>query len=217
MSSATAEQVRSLPVSPARRAARRRADRRRRLTVLAFMSPWILGFGIFFGYPLVETAWLSFNHYDLLSKPHYIGLANYRYFAQDPNLWPAARNTLWMICIAAPATVLFAFAVAMLLTRIRRGSTLFRSLFYLPTLAPAVAATLGFVYLFNPNTGPVNRVLGKLHLPQPLWFDDPRYAKPTLTLLGIWGFGTIMIVLLAALLDVPVQLYESAEMDGANG
>jgi multiple sugar transport system permease protein len=91
-----------------------------------------------------------------------------------------------------------------------------RTIFYLPTLAPPVAATLGFVYLFNARTGPVDKILGWLHLPQPLWFDDPHLSKPSLTLLGMWGVGTIMIIFLASLLDVPEQLYEAAELDGAN-
>jgi multiple sugar transport system permease protein len=198
------------------RAARRRADRRRRLTVLSFMSPWVVGFSVFFAYPLVTTAYLSFTHYDLLSSPRWVGLANYRFMGEDPNFWPGVRNSLWMIVIAVPVTVLFAFCVALTVSKAKRGAGLLRTVFYLPTLAPPVAATLGFVYLFNARTGPVDKILGWLHLPQPLWFDDPHFAKPALTLLGMWGVGTVMIIFLASLLDVPVQLYEAAELDGAN-
>ncbi len=198
------------------RRARRRADRRRRLTVLAFMSPWIVGFTVFFGYPLLTTAYLSLTHYDLLSSPRWIGLANYRFMMRDPNFWPGVRNSLWMIVVAVPVTVTFAFCVALTVGKARRGAGLLRTLFYLPTLAPPVAATLGFLYLFNPRTGPVDRILGSLHLPQPLWFDDPHLAKPSLTLLGMWGVGAVMIIFLASLLDVPRQLYEAAELDGAN-
>jgi len=200
----------------AARIAKRRANRRRRLTVLSFMSPWIVGFTVFFAYPLVTTAYLSFNHYDLLASPRWVGLANYRFMGQDPNFWPGVRNSLWMILIAVPVTVVFAFCVALTVSKARRGAGLLRTVFYLPTLAPPVAATLGFVYLFNARTGPIDKILGWLHLPQPLWFDDPHLAKPALTLLGMWGVGTVMIIFLASLLDVPVQLYEAAELDGAN-
>jgi len=200
----------------ASRLAKRRADRRRRLTVLSFMSPWIIGFTVFFGYPLVTTAYLSYTHYDLLSSPRWVGLANYRFMGKDPNFWPGVRNTLWMIVIAMPITVLFAFCVALTVSKAKRGAGFLRTVFYLPTLAPPVAATLGFVFLFNARTGPVNEILGWLHLPQPLWFDDPHLAKPVLTLLGMWGVGTVMIIFLASLLDVPTQLYEAAELDGAN-
>jgi multiple sugar transport system permease protein len=198
------------------RRARRRADRKRRLTVLAFMSPWVVGFSVFFGYPLVTTAYLSFTHYDLLSSPRWVGLANYRFMMRDPNFWPGVRNSLWMIAIAVPLTVVFAFCVALTVSRAKRGVGFLRTVFYLPTLAPPVAATLGFLYLFNPRTGPVDRILGFLHLPQPLWFDSPHLAKPSLTLLGMWGVGSIMIIFLASLLDVPRQLYEAAELDGAH-
>jgi multiple sugar transport system permease protein len=104
----------------------------------------------------------------------------------------------------------------MLLTKARRGVGLFRTIFYLPTLAPPVAATLGFVYLLNPSTGPVDQLLRKLHLPAPLWFHDPTWAKPALVLLALWGVGDLMIIFLASLLDVPVQLYEAASIEGAN-
>ena len=196
--------------------AKRRAAWRRRGLVAAFMSPWILGFTIFFGYPLVFSAYLSFTHYDLLSPPRWIGLANYRYlFTTDQTVWPAVKNTLWFISIAVPLQVLFALGISIMLSRARRGVGVFRTVFYLPALAPPVAATLGFVYLLNPATGPVNTVLGKLGIQGPLWFDSPQWAKPSLTLLALWGIGNTMIIFLAAVLDVPRHLYESAELDGA--
>jgi multiple sugar transport system permease protein len=180
------------------------------------MSPWLAGFSVFFGYPLVMSVYLSFTHYDLLSSPRWIGSANYRYlFHDDPQFWPGVRNTLWFIAIAVPLQVLFAFGIALMLARAKRGLGFFRTVFYLPALAPPVAATLGFVYLLNPATGPVNVVLGKLGIQGPLWFQDPHWAKPSLTLLAIWGVGNTMIIFLAAVLDVPQHLYESAELDGA--
>ncbi len=180
------------------------------------MSPWVVGFTIFFGYPLIYSAYLSFTHYDLLSAPRWVGLANYRFlFGADQQVWPAVYNTLWMIGIAVPLQVLFAFSIAVMITRARLGVGLFRTVFYLPTMAPAVAATLGFVYLFNPATGPVNTILEQFGISGPLWFQSPSLSKPSLTLLGIWGVGNTMIIFLAALLDVPKHLYESAELDGA--
>src|SRR3954451_630857 len=201
---------------PDRRRAQRRAAWRRHATVLAFMAPWILGFGIFFGYPLIWSAYLSFTHYDLLSSPRWIGLANYRYlFETDQRIWPAVRNTLWLIAVLVPLQVLFAFVVATMLARARQGVGFFRTVFYLPALAPPVAATLGFVYLLNPATGPVNAALSAVGIHGPLWFNDPHWSKPALTLLLLWGVGNMMIIFLAALVDVPRGLYESAELDGA--
>jgi multiple sugar transport system permease protein len=180
------------------------------------MSPWIAGFSIFFGYPLVTTAYFSFTHYDLLSSPRWLGLANYEYlFNGDQRIWPAVSNTLWLIGVAVPLNVLFALGVALMLARARSGVGVFRTIFYLPALAPPVAATLGFVYLLNPSTGPVNTILEHLGIDGPLWFNSPSWSKPSLVLLGLWAVGNMMIIFLAAVLDVPRELYESAELDGA--
>src|SRR6266540_2609539 len=121
----------------------------------------------------------------------------------------------WIIAFLVPLQVIFAIATATVLTRIRRGLTLYRTIFFLPSMVPLVAAALGFIYLLNP-AGPVNRLLHLLHLPEPLWFVDPRYTKPGVALIGLWGIGQTMIIFLAALLDVPKQLYEAAEIEGAN-
>jgi multiple sugar transport system permease protein len=194
----------------------RRAQWRRRRTVLAFMSPWIVGFTVFFGYPLITTVYLSFTHYDLLEPSRWIGLANYKYmFTQDKQIWPAISNTLWLVAIMVPLKVMFAFGVAVMLTRARQGVGVFRTIFYLPALAPPVAATLGFVYLLNPATGPVNSALRVIGIDGPLWFSSPSWSKPALTLLLLWGVGNTMIIFLAALIDVPRSLYESASLDGA--
>jgi multiple sugar transport system permease protein len=180
------------------------------------MSPWIVGFTVFFGYPLVASVYLSFTHYDLLSRPRWVGTANYSFMLHhDPQIWNAVRNTLWLMAFAVPLQVIFAFGVAAMIARAKAGAGFFRTVFYLPTLAPPVAATLGFTYILNPATGPVNTILGWLGITGPLWFESPAWSKPSLVLLGLWGIGNAMIIFLAALLDVPRQLYESAELDGA--
>jgi len=125
------------------------------------------------------------------------------------------KNTLWLIVVLVPLQVLSAFGLALMLARARQGVGIFRTIFYLPALAPPVAATLGFVFILNPATGPVNTILGHLGISGPLWFQDPHWAKPSLMLLGIWGVGNTMIIFLAAVLDVPRTLYESAQLDGA--
>ena len=190
---------------------------RRRLTVLAFLTPWLLGVTIFFVYPLIDTIYLSFTRYDLLSPPQWIGLRNYEFlFTKDPQVQQAAWNTLWLVVILVPARMLFGLAVSTLVVRLRAGLGVFRTVFYLPALVPPVAGVLAFVFLFNPATGPVNQILGALGLPQPLWFNDPTLSKPSLVLLGLWGIGDIMIIFLASLLDVPKEQYEAAALDGVN-
>jgi multiple sugar transport system permease protein len=213
-----AEAGASAPARPAldRGRARKKAAWRRRRLVLALMSPWIVGFTVFIAYPLLMSVYLSFTHYDLLNPPRWLGTANYRYmFGADEEIWPAIRNTLWIIGVGVPLQVLFAFGIAVMLTRAKHGVGFFRTVFYLPALAPPVAATLGFVYLYNPATGPVNTVLRHIGIDGPLWFNDPAWAKPSLVLLSLWGVGNTMVIFLAAILDVPKHLYESAELDGA--
>src|ERR671936_426555 len=216
MTSAPVAHEHAVVATLARRRARRRAAWRRRGLVLLLMSPWLVGFSVFFGYPLVMSGCLSLTHYDLLSSPQWRGFANYHYlFHDEPRFWPSVWNTLWFIGIAIPLQVRFAFGIALMLAPAKLGLGFFRTIFYLPALAPPVAATLGFVYLLSPANGPVNIILGHLGIHGPLWFQSPGWAKPSLTLLQIWGVGNTMIIFLAAILDVPQHLYESAELDGA--
>jgi len=167
---------------------------------------------------MLSSLYFSFTKYDLLSTPRWNGLGNYSFmFTRDPTFWKAIKNTLWIIAVGVPTRVVFAIFTATLLTKRRRSVGAYRTMFFLPSIAPAVAATLGFVYLLNPATGPVNHLLGLLHLPKPLWFFDPTWSKPGLVLLGLWGVGDAMIIFLAGLLSVPAQLYEAADIEGARG
>jgi multiple sugar transport system permease protein len=195
---------------------RRKHARKRLLTVLGFMSPWIVGFSVFFVYPLLATIYYSFTRYDLINNPVLVGLRNYSYLLHnDPLLWQSVRNTLWLVAAITIGRVGYGLMCALVLAKIRHGSGLYRTLFYLPALAPPVAAALAFVFLFNPGTGPVNQLLSHLGISGPLWFNDPNLAKPALTVLALWASGEVMVILLAAVLDVSPELYEAAGLDGA--
>ncbi|MGI5126578.1 carbohydrate ABC transporter permease [Pseudonocardia sp. CA-107938] len=203
--------LRKLPPAGVTRGSRLREFR----TVASFMAPVWLGLLIFFGYPLVATIWFSLNKFDLFSAPRWFGLGNFAYMLQDADLHRAAANTLWLVVVLVPVKVVAALAVALLLAKLRRSASFWRTVFYLPALIPPVAATVAFVFLFNPGTGAVNTVLGWVGIEGPLWFNDPYLAKPSLVLLAVWGLGDWMIILLAAVLDVPRERYEAAELDGA--
>jgi multiple sugar transport system permease protein len=201
-----------------RKPAGRRTFRRYR-AVFLFMLPWIIGFLVFILYPMLASLYYSFTRYDLLSDPEIVGLENYRFmFTKDPNFWQAMRNTLWIIAVGIPLQIIAALGTAMLLTRPRRGLKIYRTLFFLPTMAPPVAAALAFFFIFNPEIGPINQGLRAVGIDDPpLWFFDPRWSKWGLVFLGIWGIGQTMIIFLAGLLDVPRQLYEAADIEGASG
>ena len=195
-----------------------RAKTRRKVAIASMLAPAVAGLVVFFLYPLIASLYYSFTRYDLLSSPQWIGFKNYQFmFGKDPLIWQAARNTLWFVVILVPIRVVCSLAIAGLLVRARRAAGFWRTLFYLPALVPPVASVVAFVFLFNPGTGPVNVILKWLGIDGPLWFNDPNLAKPSLVLLGVWVVGDIMIIFLAALLDVPAEQYEAASLDGANG
>ncbi len=205
-----------MPSVSARAASRRASKRRERLRILAFLSPWLIGVGVFFLYPLGATIYFSFMKYDGFTPPTWVGTSNWDYaFHHYPLFWPALRNTLWLILAMVPLRVIFGLGVGLLVTKIKTGAGFFRTAFYIPYLAPPVAATMAFAFLLNPGTGPVNTLLGKLGLPQPGWFNDPAWSKPALTLLALWGIGDLMVIFMASLLDVPREQYEAAHLDGA--
>jgi multiple sugar transport system permease protein len=199
-------------------AAERRRRRRTRSYGLAllFLSPWIVGFVVFLLYPMAASLYFSFTHYDLLSSPRWIGTRNYEYMVEDdPFFWQAVRNTAWMVVVGLPLRLLWALFTATLLTQRVGGQRFYRTLYYLPTMVPPVAAALAFTYLLNPDLGPVNGLLTHVGIGAPLWFFDPSWSKPALVLLSLWGAGDAMIVYLAGLLDVPRQQLEAATIDGA--
>jgi multiple sugar transport system permease protein len=199
---------------PARTAVRTAARRYR--TVALFMAPAGLGFLVFFAYPLVATVYYSFTRYDLINPPQFIGFDNYvRMFTSEPLIRTAAYNTLWLVVVLTVCRVTFALGVASVISRLKAGVGLVRTLCYLPSLAPPAAATLAFVFLFNSEFGPVNRFLKLVGIDGGLWFNSPTMSKPALSLLALWGSGELMIIILAALLDVPPEQYEAAQLDGA--
>src|ERR1044072_5879780 len=152
----------------------RRKAVRRRLRTLGFLSPWLVGFTVFFGYPLVAAVYFSFMHYNQIEAPTFVGLRNWRYvFEQMPLFGPALWNTLWLVLVMVALRVVFGLGIGLLCTKVKAGVGFFRTAFYLPYLAPPVAATVAFVFLLNPGTGPVNDILAKIGSSAPNWLNDP--------------------------------------------
>ncbi|CAM5298429.1 Sugar ABC transporter permease OS=Streptomyces tendae OX=1932 GN=GUR47_09110 PE=3 SV=1 [Streptomyces tendae] len=194
-----------------------RAKRRRSaLRTAAFMSPWLVGFGVFFAYPLVSTVYFSLMKYDGFGVPEFRGLDNWAYVFQDyPLFWPALRNTLWLVLVMVTCRVVFGLGVGLLITRIRTGAGSWR-FFHPPYLAPPVAATLAFVFLLNPGTGPVNSVWKGSACRPPAGSRTPPGPSRRSPRSRCGGVGDLMVVFMAALLDVPKEQYEAAELDGAS-
>ncbi len=182
------------------------------------MSPWIIGFSVFIVYPMVSSLYFSFTHYDLLGSPQWVGFANYKYmFTEDILFWKAIKNTVWFIVVAVPLQITFAIATATLLTKPRKGIKVYRTVYFLPAIAPIVAGSLAFLFLFNPAYGPINQFLSGIGIGKPpTWFYSPGSSKWALVILALWGVGEAMIIFLAGLLDVPRHLYEAADIEGGS-
>lgn len=183
---------------------------------LAFASPWLAGFTIFTVYPICASFYFSFTHYDTLSAPVWVGVQNYLRIAfDDPLFWTSLKNTLFIVVFGLPASLLAGLALALLLNQKLRGMAIYRTIFYIPSIVPTVASSVLWMWLLNPQIGLVNKLLGLAGVQGPGWLTDPLWAKPALILMGLWGVGGSMIIYLAGLQDVPQELYEAAEIDGA--
>jgi len=202
-------------VDPARQRARRRASRRNTLSALLFLSPWLIGFLIFTAWPLIYSAYLSLTDYDVINDPNFVGFDNYVELFQDPKIALALGNTLFFTFIQVPLYVLVSLALALLLNRAGRSSGFFRTMFFLPKMTPPVAVGILFLLLFNGQNGLINTILGWFGINGPAWTTDPAWVKPGLIMMSLWTIGASVIILLAALQNVPEELYESARIDGA--
>lgn len=185
---------------------------------LAFASPWLIGFAIFTAYPILASLYYSFTYFDTLSSPKWLGLTNYsRMFTADPLFWKSLTNTLFIIVFGLPASLIAGLALALLLNQKLRGMGIYRTIFYIPSIVPTVASSVLWMWLLNPQIGLINRLLGLVGIAGPGWLTDPAWSKWALIMMGLWGVGGSMIIYLAGLQDVPLELYEAAEIDGAGG
>jgi len=191
--------------------------RRQLVTGLLFISPWILGFLALTVYPAGASAYYSLTQYNVLGSPHWVGVANYsRLFTADPNFPLSLANTAYLAFVGVPLQLLVGLVAAILLDqKVLKAKGVFRTAYFLPTLMPVVASTVLFIWILNPQYGIVDDLLGLARLPQPGWFADPTWAKPSVILLSLWGIGTTMVIYLAGLQGINPELYEAADIDGA--
>jgi multiple sugar transport system permease protein len=200
--------------SPARRRSPASA-RRERNAALRFISPWIIGFLVFTAWPILYSAYLSLTDYDVLSDPSFVGLENYERMAQDPKVRLALVNTFQYTALQVPLYVVVSLALALLLNQAGRSAGFFRTAFFIPKMTPPVAVGVLLLLLFNGQYGLVNEVLSWFGINGPSWTTDADWIKPGLALISLWSVGSSVIILLAALRDVPTELYDAARVDGA--
>ena len=179
-------------------------------------SPWIIGFILFTGGPILFAIVVSFCDYDILNPARFVGLANYRWmFTRDPLFWKVLGNTLYMI-IGIPLGMALSLAIALLLNLEVRGVAVWRTFFYLPSIVPVVASSILWIWIFNPRIGLLNNVLAAFGVHGPNWLQDEHTSKIALILMGLWSAGGGMIIWLAGLKGISPSYYEAAALDGAN-
>src|SRR5215218_6134717 len=193
----------------------RSANRRETRSALWFISPWIVGFLVFTAYPVIYTGYLSFTDYDVINDPSFVGTANFERLLEDPKIALALKNTFVFAVLSVPAQLLVSLALALLLNWAGRATGFFRTAFFLPKMTPPVAVGVLLLLLFNGQSGLINGALGILGIDGPAWTTDPDWVKPGLVMMSLWTVGASVIILLAALRNVPQELYDAARVDGA--
>lgn len=183
---------------------------------LCFISPWLIGLAVFLLYPIGASFYYSFCEYSVLQPAQWIGLANYRDLATDEVFGQSLLNTFFYAGVSLPLGLVVALSLALLLNSGVRGMTVYRTIFFLPSLVPMVALAVLWMWIFNGEYGVLNYVLSWVGIKGPGWLNDPAWSKPALILISLWGVGHAMVIYLAGLQDVPAHLYEAADLDGAN-
>lgn len=180
-----------------------------------FCLPWIVGFLGFQLLPLLQSAYYSFTEFNAVKDPKWVGFENYKNLFRDDLFYKSLGNTAFYTVFSVIIFVSLAMLLAVLIQKKIVGRSVFRTIFFLPSIVPAVATTMIWIWIFDPMSGALNKVLKAIGAAQPLWLADARYTKWAVLIVGAWCIGTTMIIFLAALEDIPKALYEAAEIDGA--
>ncbi len=183
---------------------------------MIFLLPWTIGFLVFTLYPMAASFVYSFSIYHARAPLEWNGLNNYLNLLKDDLFWKSLYNTMYMVVLGVPLTLLMSFFCAVLLNLKVRGQSIYRVIYFLPSIVPTVASTILWMWILNPQAGILNTVLGYIGIDGPNWMTNPAWSKPGLILLGMWGMGGTIVIYLSGLQDVPTSLLEAAELDGAD-
>ena len=187
---------------------------RRTIEGYIFISPWIIGFLIFTAGALVGSFGISLTKWSMIGTPEFIGLGNFDYMINDKFFWQSLKVTLYYL-LNVPLNLMIGLLLAILLNQKIRGMSVFRTVFYLPSVTAGVAVSLLWMWIFNPRFGVINVMLSKIGIAGPSWLGSETWAMPALIIMSIWGVGGSMLIYLGALQGIPTHLYEAATLDGA--
>lgn len=184
---------------------------------ILFAMPVMLGFVIFVFIPLVVSLGMSLTDYNVMgAETHFVGLDNFKHLFDGTDIYfkKSLGVTAYYVLLSVPLQIICAFALAMILNAPVKGRSIFRTIFYLPTIVPAVASSIVWMMLFDPDTGILNSILKALGLPTSQWIYGDTSVIPSLALMSLWTIGGTVVIFLAGLQNVPKELYEAVEVDG---
>lgn len=188
----------------------------KRLTPYLFISPWIIGFLVFTLGPLIFSLFISFFDWPIVGESRFVGFDNYiKMFTQDKMFYHSLGVTLKFALLFVPLYISIALGLAILLNQKIKGQSIFKTIFYLPSVISGVAVAMIWMWLFDYKYGMINHVLSLFHLTGPNWLGDPKWSIVAMVLASLWGQGTMVLIFLAALRDVPKDYYEASYIDGA--
>ncbi len=190
-------------------------SQRRTITGYLFISPFILGFFLFFILPALTAVYLVFTRWNLIAEPQFVGLKNFEDLAKDALFWQSLKVTSIYTFASVPLGLTMSFLLALLINTKIRGIAFFRTVYYLPSIVPAVANAVLWAWIFNTEFGLLNVVLRAIGLTKVKWLQEPSWALVAMIVMSLWGVGSSMIVFLAGLQGIPDIYYEAAEIDGA--
>ncbi|MCX6043898.1 MAG: sugar ABC transporter permease [Chloroflexi bacterium] len=179
------------------------------------VSPWIVGFILFTAGPMLASILISLTSWDFISSPTYVGLSNYQAMLNDELFFKSLKVTTTYTLLSVPLGLAGGLLIALLMNQNLKGITIFRTIYYLPSVIAGVAVALLWQWIFNPNYGMINGILGLVGIDGPKWIYTEDWVIPAFVIMSLWGVGASMIIYLAALQSVPTELYEAAALDGA--
>ncbi len=190
--------------------------KRQNLIGFLFALPWIIGFLVFTLYPIIASLFYSFTEYHITTPPKWVGFTNYAKLLHAELFIKGFVNTVWYVIGLVPLGLVVGLGLGLLLVQPLRERTFYRSMIYLPSIVPVFAFATVALWFFSPYFGIVNGILSYMGINGPMWLNDEKWVKFTIILISQWGAGGTALIYMAALNDIPKELYEAATIDGAN-
>lgn len=182
-----------------------------------FVLPWLIGLIVFTAFPMLAALYIGFTDWNIVgTNIQWVGIENYRRMFSDADFYHTLWITFRFAIISIPLVVVTSFLISVMLSKKIRGAGIFRVIYYMPAIVSGVAISIVFRWMLDPNNGLINYILSLIGIDGPNWLYDPQWVLPSYLIMALWGAGSGILTYLAALKDVPSELYESSEIDGAN-